>query len=385
MVASIVGGRVVLPDGTIDAGYVEVDEGRITAVERGSPPAAAAHGDWTVLPGFVDIHVHGGGGHTVTTGDPVAVAGSVAFHRRHGTTTTLISLVTAPLQDLVAATERIVSLLADRPELRSQVAGVHLEGPFLATGRCGAQNPAYMIDPSPDAVERLIGAGAGELRVVTIAPERPGALDAIRRFVAAGVVAAVGHTDATFDETEAALDAGATLATHLGNAMSPLHHRAPGAIGACLASPSVVCELIVDGQHLHPGMVRLAAESKPESGIALITDAISATGAGDGRYLLGTLEVEVHDGVARLTHGGSLAGSTLTMDVAFRNAISCGLSIAAASRAASLNPAGVLGLEPEVGSIEVGKRANLVVLDAELGVVAVLVDGIVVEGSLEGA
>ena len=383
-----IGGRIVTADGVVDAGWVEFDGARIASVSPGGPPAGtAADPAWTVVPGFVDIHVHGGGGHTVTSGDPDDIAGSVAFHRRHGTTTTLLSLVTAPMDELVSASERIAAFLAGdaTPELRARVAGVHLEGPFLATARCGAQNPAHMVDPTPRAVERLLAAGGGSLRVVTIAPERPGALDAIRRFRSAGVVAAIGHTDADYEETAAAIAAGATLATHLGNAMSPLHHRAPGAVGGCLTAPSVVCELIVDGHHLHPDMVRLAVLAKPDDGIALITDAISATGVGDGRYLLGSLEIEVRAGVARLVHGGSLAGSTLTMDAAFRNAIACGLTLGAASRAASFNPARVLGLNGEIGSLRPGTRANAVVLDSAFEVVAVIADGAVVEGALDRA
>jgi len=383
-----IGGRVLAPDGTVVRGHVEIDEGRIGGVLYDRPPLAApSNPDWTIVPGFVDIHVHGGGGHTVTTGDPGGVVGSTEFHRQHGTTTTLVSLVTAPIDDLVAATGSIAALLADAsPDLRTQIAGIHLEGPFLAAARCGAQNAAHMTDPTPDAIERIIAAGRGDVRVMTIAPERDGALDAIRQLVAAGVVAAIGHTDADFEQTRAAVDAGARLATHLGNAMSPLHHREPGAVGACLTEPLVVCELIVDGHHLHPAMVQLAAMTKPDDAIVLITDAISATGAGDGRYVLGTLDVDVRGGVARLADhdgGGSLAGSTLTMDAAYRNALQCGLSFGGASRAASLNPARVLGLDADIGSIEPGKRANLVVLDDDLTVRAVVVDGDVVAGSFE--
>lgn len=376
-------GRLVLPDGSDGLGAIEIEDGRIGRVIRSVHSDADA---WTIVPGFVDIHVHGGGGHTVTTGEAEGVLGSVDFHRRHGTTTTLVSLVTAALDELADATARIAGLLDGvDPATRAQIAGVHLEGPFLATARCGAQNPAHMVDPTPDAVDLLIASGRGALKVVTIAPERPGAIDAIRRLVAAGVVAAIGHTDADYDQASAAIDAGVRLATHLGNAMPPMHHRAPGPIGRCLADPAVVCELIVDGHHLHPGMVRLAAAAKPADGIALVTDAIAATGAGDGRYILGELDVDVSDGVARLVEGGALAGSTLTMDAAFRNTVAAGLSLGAASRAASTNPARVIGVDDEVGAIAPGLRANLVVLDEALTVAAVIVDGDVVAGALDRA
>jgi N-acetylglucosamine-6-phosphate deacetylase len=379
-----IGGRVLMPDGTLDTGYVAIDGDRITTAEHAAiPEGVPSDPGWTIVPGFVDIHVHGGGGHTMTMGDPDAVEAAAAFHRCHGTTTTLASFVTAPVDELAAAVSRLADWLAGAdPAVRRRIVGVHLEGPFLSAARCGAQNPAHMVDPTPGDVQRLIDAGRGEIRVVTIAPERAGALDAIGQLVAAGVVAAIGHTDATFEQTAAAVAAGASLATHVGNAMSPLHHREPGAVGGCLAAPSVVCELIVDGHHLHPGMVRLVATAKSADDIALITDAISATGAGDGRYVLGSMEVEVADGVARLVHGHSLAGSTLTMDAAFRNAIGCGLTVGAASRAASLNPARVIGLADEVGSIAAGKRANLLVLDETLSIVAVVEDGTIVEGAL---
>lgn len=387
MTELILSGRIVTPGGSLERGHVAIESGRIGRVSADAPPAGAiSRNDWTIVPGFVDIHVHGGGGCAMTTGDPDAVVGAASFHRRHGTTTMLASLVTAPTSDLVRAIGRLAELLAEFVAggslRRPPVAGIHLEGPFLAAARCGAQNPAHMVDPDPQLVTELLEAGDGHVRMVTVAPERPGALEAIGQLSAAGVVAAIGHTDATYEQATAAIAAGASVATHLGNAMPPLHHRQPGPVGACLAAPQVVCELIVDGHHLHPAMVAVASSVKGANGIALVTDAIAAAGTGDGRYVLGTLDVDVVDGVARLADGGSLAGSTLTMDGAFRNAVGCGLPLATASRAASGNPARVLGLDHDIGSIEVGRRADLVVLDDALDVVAVLVDGVVVDGEL---
>jgi N-acetylglucosamine-6-phosphate deacetylase len=378
-----IAGRVVTPAGVV-AGWVETDGERIAVVGEGSAPAGAAGSrGWSIVAGFVDLHVHGGGGHSFTAGDPDAVVGGVRFHLGHGTTTTLLSLVTAPTGDLVAAAGRIRELLHDAdPALRRRVAGVHFEGPFLAKSRCGAQDPEFMTDPAADVIDEFVAAAGGQLRMMTIAPERHGALAAIAQLRSAGVIAAIGHTDATFEQAGEAIAAGATVATHLGNAMSPLTHRKPGVVGACLGAPEVYCELIVDGHHLHSAFVRHAAASKGAEGIVLITDAMSAAGVGDGRYRLGRLDVEVRDGMATLVDGGSLAGSTLTMDVAYRNAVRAGLDEVVASRAASANPARLLGIADEVGTIEVGKRADLVVLDDAGEVVAVLAAGGIVHGSL---
>jgi N-acetylglucosamine-6-phosphate deacetylase len=218
--------------------------------------------------------------------------------------------------------------------------------------------------------------------MITLAPERRGAVAAVQRLIGAGVVVAIGHSDATFDEAAAAIVAGATVATHLGNAMSPLHHRDPGMVGACLTSGEVCCELIVDGHHLHPSFVRLAAASKGADGFVLITDAIAAAGVGDGRYRLGRFDVDVSAGMATLVEGGSLAGSTLTMDAAWRNAVAAGVDEVTASRAASRNPARLLGIDGDVGSIETGKRADLVVLDESGEVQAVIAAGALAAGTL---
>ncbi|MGH9275701.1 MAG: N-acetylglucosamine-6-phosphate deacetylase, partial [Acidimicrobiales bacterium] len=288
-------------------------------------------------------------------------------------TTTLASLVTAPVDDLLVAIGRLADLLDAQPA--GQLVGIHLEGPFLSADRCGAQNPRYMIDPDAAVTRALLDAGRGWVRMVTIAPERPGALDLVSTLVAEGVVAAVGHTDADHEQVAAAIEAGATVATHLGNGMRPFHHREPGPIGTCLADPRIACELIVDGHHLHPGTVRLAAAAKGSDGIILITDATSAAGAGDGTHRLGHLDIEVRDGVARLAGHDTLAGSTLTMDAALRNAVAAGLSLADASRASSSVPARVLRLAERTGSITVGRAADLVVLDGDLSVTAVMARG----------
>jgi N-acetylglucosamine-6-phosphate deacetylase len=381
----IIAGRVVTPAGVV-RGWVETAGERVAQVGSGLVPSSAAgSGQWTIVPGFVDLHVHGGGGHSFTAGDPDAVVQGVEFHLQHGTTTTLLSLVTAPVDELAAAARRICGLLEEAaPAARRQISGIHAEGPFLSAARCGAQDPQLMSDPEPEILDELIAAAGGHLRMMTIAPERPGAIAAIGQLTGAGVIAAIGHTDATFEQAGAAIAAGATVATHLGNAMSPLHHRDPGVVGACLTAAEICCELIVDGHHLHPSFVRLAATSKGRDGVVLITDAIAASGAGDGHYRLGRLDVEVRDGMATLVEGGSLAGSTLTMDAAYRNAIEAGLLEVVASRAASLNPARLLGIAGDVGSIEAGKRADLVVLDAAREVVAVIAAGDVVAGSLDG-
>lgn len=380
--------RLVTPHGVVD-GWLEVGGDRILRIADDDPPADAVRRPrHIVVPGFVDLHHHGGGGHSVTAGDPAAVIGAVRFHRDHGTTTVLASLVTAPVDELTAASRGIAALLSDGcdagpDDVRRLLVGIHLEGPFLATARCGAQDPAHMIDPTAEVVDELVAAGGGWLRSVTIAPERSGAASAIAQLVDRGVIAAIGHTDARTSDCEIAIAAGATLATHLGNAMRPLHHREPGPIGTCLTAPSVVCELIVDGHHLHDGLVRLAHQAKGDDGVALITDAISAAGVGDGRYELGGHPVEVRGGVARLLDADALAGSTLTMEVAFRNAVGAGLSLDQAARAASTNPARVLGLADERGSIVVGRRADLAVFDEHLALVAVVVSGRVVAGSLD--
>ncbi len=369
-----VSGRVVTPEGVIESGVVTVEGSTIASVEAagstGPAEGGGVHSGHWIVPGFVDIHVHGGGGHTFTTGDPEQARLAAAFHLSRGTTTMLASLVSSPFELMLAATKAFAPLVAD-----GVLAGIHFEGPYLSQLRCGAQNPAYLRDPSTVELAELIGTGGGAVRMVTIAPERPGALAAIELLVQHGVVAALGHTDASYEQTLAGVAAGGTVGTHLFNGMRPLHHRQPGPIVALLESPSVVCELIADGVHLHDGTLHFAASVTGPGRAALITDAMAAAGMGDGDYDLGSLAVTVSGGVARLAGDGAIAGSTLTMDAALRRAVGAGLSIVDASRMASGTPAAAVGLAGTVGALRPGLRADLVELSDDLEVVRVMRGG----------
>lgn len=367
-------GRVVTPEGVLEKGSVRVVGDRIaevSAVATGRGGRGDRSATW-VVPGFVDLHVHGGGGYSFADSDPEQARATAAFHRGQGTTTMLASLVTASRRETLAQTRALAPLVHG-----GEIAGVHLEGPYLSPARCGAQNPAHLRDPDPAELADLLALGV--VRTITIAPELPGALPAIEQVRAHGAVVAVGHTDATYQQALAAVDAGATLATHLCNAMRPIHHRDPGPIVALLDSPGVVCEAIADGVHLHDGMLRHIARVAGADRVALITDAIAAVGMPDGEYELGGLDVTVSRGVARLAGSATIAGSTLTTAAAFRNTVHSGVSMVDAVRMSAATPAKVLGLGAEIGAIAPGLRADLVLLDDDLSVTAVIRAGDLVE------
>ena len=386
-------GHVVTPDAVLSPGWIRLAGSRIDAVGPGEPPAepglpvTSLRGRW-VLPGFVDMHVHGGGGASFTAGTAEDAWRAAEFHRRNGTTTMLASLVTAPLADLEARTAILAGLARE-----GVIAGLHLEGPFLAAARCGAQDPRHMIAPDVAAFDRLLAMAAGWLRVITLAPELPGATDLITSAAQAGVIAAVGHTDATADVTAAAVNAGASHATHLFNGMRPLHHREPGPVGALLDRDDVSCEVIADGVHLHDTAIRLVARAAGPARLVLITDAMAAAGMPDGRYQLGSMRVDVAGGVARLAADagpdgdagsggdagprvpGAIAGSTATMASVVRRAVAAGLPVIDVAAAASTNPARVLGLASRTGTLCPGLDADLVVCDETFGLRAVMRHG----------
>ncbi|EST25123.1 N-acetylglucosamine-6-phosphate deacetylase [Streptomyces niveus NCIMB 11891] len=324
-------------------------------------------GHW-VVPGFVDMHNHGGGGASFTSGGVDEVLKGVRTHQEHGTTTLVASTVTGEM-DFLAQRAGFLSELVEQGDL----AGIHFEGPFISPCRKGAHSEALLRDPDPAEVRKLLDAARGTARMVTLATELPGGIDSVRLLVEHGVIAAIGHTDATYEQTVEAIDAGATVATHLFNAMPPLGHRAPGPIAALLEDERVTVELINDGTHLHPAALELAFHRAGADRVAFITDAMDAAGFGDGVYQLGPLEVEVKDGVARLAVGGSIAGSTLTLDTAFKRAATIDrLPVTDIVRAISANPAKLLGVYDRVGSLEPGKDADLVILDADFAIAGVL-------------
>ncbi|MER8015724.1 N-acetylglucosamine-6-phosphate deacetylase [Streptomyces griseoluteus] len=360
------GGTVVLPTGEVPGGRVAVDGRRIAERAPDGADVLDVTGHW-VVPGFVDLHNHGGGGAAFSGGAEDALT-AVRTHREHGTTTLVASTVTDDL-DVLA---RQAGMLAELAE-QGDIAGVHFEGPFISPCRKGAHSEALLRDPDPAAVRKLVDAAHGHAKMVTLATELPGGLDSVRLLAEHGVIAAVGHTDASYEQTVAAIDAGATVATHLFNAMPPIGHRDPGPITALLEDGRVTVELINDGTHLHPAALQLAFHHAGADRVAFITDAMDAAGSGDGRYLLGPLEVEVRGGVARLVEGGSIAGSTLTLDRAFRRAVTVdGLPVTDVVRALSANPARLLGLADRVGSLEPGRDADLVLLDGDFALKGVM-------------
>lgn len=364
--------RIVDGDGTTaENAWVRFEDGLVAARGTGTgwteaddviDATAVAGPDAVLTPGFVDIHGHGGAGAAYDDGIEAIRTGR-DLHRAHGTTRAVISLVTATVDQLVTQ----VSAIADLAETDAEILGSHLEGPFLDPGHHGAHEPSLLRHPEPDDVARLLDAGRGTVRQVTIAPELPGGLDAVRQIVAAGAAVAVGHTDADTAVARAAFEAGASILTHAFNAMNGIHHREPGPVLAAAADHRVVLEGIADNIHLDPRVIKLLFDVAPGR-VALITDAMAAAGSADGHYDLGAVKVTVKDGVARTDGTGSIAGSTLTQDVALRRAVEAGVPLAEAVRALTATPAAAVGYGSSLGQLRPGFVADAVLLGADQAV-----------------
>jgi len=361
-------------------GWLRLSGGRIIAVGEGVATTAGPVLDLSpriLAPGFIDLHVHGGGGGAVNADNRAqshaGVRRTAAFHARHGTTAMLATTVSDTPHRTLESVTGAAQAVRDEPGAGARVLGIHLEGPWISPRRPGAQDPAAVRPVDPDELEALFARAEGAIRLVTLAPEVPGAGPLIRDLRERGVVVSIGHTDADFDEARRAFESGARHVTHLFNAMPPLGHRSPGPVGAALGRHDVSVELIADGHHVHPAVLAIAFRAAATP--VLVTDAIPAAGLPDGRHRLGRLEVVVADGRATLAGDAQvLAGSTLTMDRAVRTVVDAGIDLADALRAATMSPASALGL-PDLGRLEPGARADLVVLSPALSVDAVLIGG----------
>ena len=377
-------GRAFTPSTELrDAGILTRD-GVIEAVGPRSGmtvPAGASEisaTDRIAAPGFLDVHIHGAGGHDVMEGTEDALKAVSKTIAAHGTTSYVATTVTARPEDICRSAEgisRYIALQHQATDSRAEVLGIHFEGPFLSLVRRGVQPAEWLKLPSVDLLEKFIAAAGGHALILTIAPELLGALLCIDAARKAGLVVGMGHTDATYEQARAAINRGTRHAVHVYNAMRPFSHRDSGVIGAVLTSPGVTAELIADGVHVDDTAMRLLLQAKGAGGVILISDGISATGMPDGKYMLGSFEVTVNGGVCRNAEG-KLAGSTLTLDRALRNIVGLGASLGDALRMLTLNPATLLGIEYKKGSLRAGADADIVLLDDALNVTQVWTRGL---------
>lgn len=354
--------RVHTGSGWLVDGWVRCSGGRVAQVGTGPPPDEpdVVLTEGVLAPGLVDIQLNGGWAHDLADADAAGWSEVVTSLPTTGCTAVVPTFITAPVEELVASLRRFAT---QRPRLdaipgAARTLGVHLEGPFLSARRKGAHREEHLLDPRPELVDELVDAAPGSLLCMTLAPEREGGLDAVRRLVARGVRVSVGHSDATEAQTRAAADAGATLVTHLFNAQRPLHHREPGVVGAALADPRLRVGLIADGHHVAPTVVAVAFAAAPGR-VVLVTDAASALGMPPGRYRLGGVDLVVADGAPPLRDDGTIAGSSLRMDDAVATATASGVDLGAALAAATKVPADAVG-RADVGRLEQGAAADLV-------------------------
>ncbi len=364
-----VSGRLVLDD-RVAAGQLSVQDGTITSVDLHD---RAADGDLPyIAPGFVDVHVHGWGGHDAM-GDAAALDGMARALLRRGVTSFLPTAVTAPLDELTAFAERVRSWLPSAPPDGADPLGFNLEGPFLASARRGAHADVHLRDPA-DTPRETVAALVDGLRLLTIAPELPGATDLIGWLHGEGVAVSIGHSAAVVDEARAGFAAGARSTTHLFNAMTGVNHRSPGVAVAALLDDDAYVELIADEIHVHPDVWPLITRLKPRDRLLLVSDALAVAGTGDGRGLIGALDVEVSDGRATLAGTDTLAGSVIALDSAVRNLAAAGVPLPDAVAAATRNPLALLGVTDR-GRLAEGQRADLVELGEDLEVRRVMRGG----------
>lgn len=381
--------RILTPEEEISDGVIVVEGNRITGLghrdEMRLPPGATDYvaTGMTVVPGFIDLHIHGAGGHDVMEASPRALDRIASTVARHGTTSLVATTVTAPADQICAGLEGIAGYIRrhENPDehvesgrLAAEILGVHLEGPFINKTRRGVHPSESIALPSIEVLSRFLEASGGLMKILTIAPELPGAMDLIGPALAAKVVVAIGHTDADYDQARAAIQAGARHAVHVYNAMRPFTHRDPGVIGAVLTDPEITAEVIADLVHVAAPAIQVLIGTKGFDTVILVSDGIAATGMPDGNYRLGNFEVSVKDGVARNAEG-KLAGSTLTLDRALRNVVAIGVPLREAVRMLTILPARRLGLAGKKGIIAVGADADLVALTPDLRVAGVMTRG----------
>jgi len=381
---AIYASRILTPHEEILDSVIVVEDGKITQIGHRDEvriPQDAEHfpaGDKIVAPGFVDVHIHGAGGHDVMEGAAEAIAKVASTVARRGTTSFVATTVTAPSEETCKSLKGIARYIRSTRNTESrfaaEVLGIHLEGPFISPARRGVHPQSSIAPPSKELFEEFLAAADGFIRIVTLAPELPGALELIERAVASGIVASMGHTDATYEQALAAIERGATHAAHMFNAMRPFSHRDTGVVGAVLTHPAVMAELIADGHHVDSPAVEILLRAKGLEGVLLVSDGTAATGMRNGNYRLGNFEVTVTDGVVRNSEG-KLAGSTLTLDRALQHIVALGVPLLDAVRMVTLLPARRLGLGGKKGVIAVGADADIVILEPDLRLAGVMTRG----------
>src|ERR1700733_12007178 len=406
-VTAIYASRIFPPQEQLADSVILTENGRITAIghrdEVKIPPRAIDYvaAGMTVVPGFVDVHIHGAGGYDVMEAAPPALDCISSTVARYGTTSILATTVTASVDETCRSLQGIAEYIRAHEkreniepniepnversaeqqspapgaaDLAAEILGIHLEGPFISKARRGVHPPDAIARPSVEILEKFRAASDGLIRIITLAPEIPGALDLIRYAVSHGIVAAIGHTDANFEQTQAAIQAGARQSVHFYNALRPFSHRDPGVIGAILTEPDVTAEVIADGIHVAGPAIQVLLGTKGFDTVLLASDATAATGMPDGNFRLGNFEVMVKDGVCRNAEG-KLAGSTLTLDRALRYIVALGVPLIDAVRMATILPARRISLAGKKGILAVGADADLVVLTPDLRVVGTMTRG----------